>query len=231
MRALAALLFAVGLNAALLGRWAPPGGQVRLGPEDALRHIGLMGLGMRRLAADLAFIRMLVYYGSPEHEHDEPYDYLERFYVKEEHLHSYEGGGYPELGERALGILELDPSFSYAPLYAAGALAFNLQRPDEALSVLDAARRHDPKDWRYASYLAAIAFHKKGDPRKVLAELSPVLADPDCPTMLKNIAAFIHSRHGDKAEAVRLYEEILLSRDKDYRDEAARKLKELRAVP
>ncbi|HAH05279.1 MAG TPA: hypothetical protein DCM05_01955 [Elusimicrobia bacterium] len=235
MRTLAVLLFVAGLNAALLSRWAPPvlpGQKLHLAPEDAVGHIGFMALGMRRLAADVAFIRMLVYYGSPEGEKEHPYEYLAEYYsqASPEH-HAYEGGGYPQLGPRSLRILELDPYFSYAPLYAAGALAFNLQRPEEALTLLDEARRFEPRNWRYSAYMAAVAFHKKGDGMKVLSELAPALADPDCPTMLRNIAAFINLRYGRKEEAARLYEEILLSRDDNYHAEARRKLKELRAVP
>jgi tetratricopeptide (TPR) repeat protein len=238
MRALAALAFIAALNGAVNRLYispVPPAQTVRLSPEDAVRTMGFMALGMRRLAADISFIQLLVYYGSPEEEPERPFDYLAQYYSSErhgEHHHeNYEGGSYPELGPRALRILELDPLFSYAPLYSAGALAFNLQRPDEAVALLDEARKREPKNWRYSTTIAAIGFHRKGDGEKVLAELAPVLSDPDCPTMLKNIAAFLNVRTGRKAEAVRLYREILLSRDVNYREEARKSLEKLGTAP
>ena len=47
--------------------------------------------------------------------------------------------------------MSLDPTFSYAAQYAAGALAFNLGRSEEALALLRSALKNDPenKDPRY----------------------------------------------------------------------------------
>lgn len=195
----------------------PPAQGIRLAQEDAAGHAVLLSLGMRRLAADISFVRMLVYYGTPEQGGQEGH----------QHGAQYGGGHYFQLGPQALRILDLDPLFSYAVLYAAGALAFNLDRPQEALSLLESGRRAEPKNRRYASYIAAIGFHKKGDVSKVLSELDPVLREDDCPTMIKNIAAFLCLRTGRKAEAEKLYREILLSRDKDYQALARRALEAL----
>jgi tetratricopeptide (TPR) repeat protein len=127
----------------------------------------------------------------------------------------------------ALRMLELDPRFSYAALYAAGALAFNLDRPDEALALLDSARRGEPRDWRYGAAIAAIGFHKKGDGASVLRELEPVLRDSECPPMIKNMAAFLCLRLGRRERAASLYGEMLSSKDPAYRETARKALERL----
>jgi tetratricopeptide (TPR) repeat protein len=187
---------------------------------------------MRRLAADLGLIRLLVYYGSPESEgdkHEEHGHAGETFDPK--HPENFWGGGkYPGLGPRARRILDIDPSLSYATLYAAGALAFNLNRPQEALDVLSYGLRRDPSNLQYHAYVAAIGFHRHGDTGSVMRILEPLLKSPDCPTMIKSMMAFLYRRTGRREKAIRLYREILeTSRDPGYRRTAEKRLKALGA--
>lgn len=199
----------------------PPPGELRLSYDDAVRSAGLMSLGMRRLAADIDFIRLLMYYGSPgDRPAEDPHEHPEG---------EFDRGQYPQLASRTLKILDLDPWFSYVALYSAAALAFNLDRPDEALAVLRHASARDPKNWQYRAAVAAIGFTKTGDAAKVLHEIEPVVKDPECPTMLKNIVAFLSRRLGRREQAVRLYREILDSRDKSYHAMAEKALRELGA--
>lgn len=188
----------------------------RLEAETAVRTAGLLSLGMRRLAADLELIRLLVYYGTPEPGQSES---------------DFENGRghFPEVGPRARRILDLDPSFSYAAFYAAGALAFNLERPDEAIDLLETARKRDPGNTQYALYIGAAGLARKGaDPARAVAALDPMLSSPDCPTMLKSMAALMHRRLGHKKRAAEIYLDILeTSRDKGYRDIARRGLESM----
>ncbi len=213
------------LNAAAAGLRPPVGlgGLARaLSPETAVETAALFSLGMRRLAADAGLVRLLLYYGSAEEEGVHAHE-------GRDHAHSWGGGRYDELGPRALRILDADPTFSYAALYSAGALAFNLDRPEEALRVLEDALRRDPRNFQYKAYIAAVGFHKKGQPEGVLRLLEPVLSEPDCPTMIKNMAAFLYVRAGRRREAAALYREIHeTSRDEGYRRLAERELARLR---
>lgn len=202
----------------------PPPTELRLGYDDAVRNVGLMSLGMRRLAADLDFVRLLMYYGAAE-------DGGEAAHEEHEGREHGSGGTYPELAPRAIRILDLDPWFSYAAQYAAAALAFNLDKTDDALAVLRHASARDPKNWQYRSTVAAIGFRRDGDLAKVRSELLPVVRDPDCPTMLKHIVAYLERRLGHREEAIHLYREILGSRDKGYHGMAERALMELGAAP
>ncbi|MEI8191269.1 MAG: hypothetical protein WCI75_16255, partial [candidate division NC10 bacterium] len=129
MKPLAALALVVGLNAAAIRLFQPALPSARaanFSAENAARDVSLIALGMRRLAADLEFVQMLVYYGTPPEGEESPFEYLHSTYFENRghHGHIHEGGVYPELGPRALRILALDPRFSYAALYSAGALAF-----------------------------------------------------------------------------------------------------------
>ncbi|MBI4386128.1 MAG: hypothetical protein HY551_01980 [Elusimicrobia bacterium] len=217
------------LNLAVFQRFHTPfpnPSQLRPSTAEATQSTGLMALGMRRLAADLAFIQLLMYYGTPEADEG-----AGRAESKAEHQHEeYGGGHYSELGPRAQRIMKLDPTFAYVPLYAAGALAFNLGRAQEALDILSTAARADPREWKFRAYMAAIGAQKRGDAPAVLRELGQALDDPDCPTLIKHIAAFLNRSLGRREEAIRLYREILSSRDPSYYETARRALRELGAA-
>lgn len=206
----------------------PPPDSIRLAHADAVEGVGLMSLGMRRLAADLAFIRLLMYYGSAPEEAERadgaghgPGD---------GHGHGRERE-HLELLPRTQRILDLDPFFEYATLYSAGALAFNLRRPEEALAVLRHATARDPRNWKYHAQVAAVGFTQKGDIESARRQLEPIVEDPACPTMLVNMLAFMNVRLGRRADAIRLYRKVLSSRDKDYHDMARRALERLGASP
>lgn len=217
--ALAALLAA---NAGVFRAFAPPypaPDAMHLEHSDAVQAAGLMSLGMRRLAADLAFVRLLMYYGGADEEGRE-----------------YEGrregmGRYPQIGPRAMRILDLDPYFSYAAEYASAALAFNMNQDQAALDLLRYALARDPKNWKYHGYVAAIGFKRQGDPARVRDELATIADDPEAPTMLRHILAFLDRRLGRRDEAIRLYRQIARSRDKDYSALALKALREMGAEP
>lgn len=226
--AAAALLVSLGWAASKAYRppFPDPSG-IRVPRGEAIQNGALLSLGMRRLAADLSFIRLLMYYGTPEEREED--DHAHPHGV----AHQWGSGHYPDMLPLATRIIELDPAFTFVPVYAAGALAFNLDRPDEAMSMLTRASGllppDDPVQWKYRVLVAGIGFHKKGDAERVLAEVSPILGDPNCPTLIKNMMAFLNRRLGRRDEAVRLYREILRSKDASYRHIAERALKELGA--
>ena len=196
-----------------------------LGPTESLpdfsssKHpveiLALLNLGLRRLAADIAMVRLLIYYGSSEAMADD--------------LNPPKGVTlYPGILPRAKEILSLDPSFSYVRFYAAGALAFNLGRPDEAIELLREGLILDPDNSKYKAYIAAIAFSQKGDARQAVEALSPYLNSPKTPSMIKNIAAFIYLRLKKWPQAAELYQELLRSKDAGYRKEAKKMLEKIK---
>jgi hypothetical protein len=196
----------------------PPPSEVRVPEAGAGADLVGMALGTRRLMADLWFIRLMQYYGTPELLEDAPpgYDADGKDLGK---------GKYPEFPARARHILELDPGFASAGLYAAGSLAFNMDRPEEAEALLNFALKYRPREWKYLSLLAAIGYSKARNPAEVAAAIRPILKDPDCPVMLKQLAAFLNKKAGDFAAAAAIYADIAAtSRDAAYVANARREL-------
>lgn len=206
----------------------PPPGELHTPANGAAGDMFALALGARRLFADVWFIRLMQYYGTPELEPGE-------VEVPGQHHHHGENGEglYPEFLARSLHVLEVDPGFTMAALYSAGSLAFNMERIAEAQEVLVYALKYSPKEWKYLKVLAAIGYSRAKDPAAVAAEIAPVLKDPDCPVMLKQQAAFLNKKIGNLSAAAAIYADIAAtSRDMAYVRNAERELEKLsRAVP
>lgn len=207
----------------------PPPEEIRVPAEGAAGDMFSLAFGMRRLFADLWFVRLMQYYGTEELQAEE-----------EEHEHEHSGhagphpdadfgsGKYPEFLARSRHVLEIDPGFSAAALYGAGSLAFNLNRPGEAEELLRYALKYSPKEWKYLNVLAAIGYSKAENPSAVAASIAPLLKDPDCPVMLKQLSAFLNKKIGNYAAAAAIYADIAAtSRDPFYVTNARRELERL----
>ncbi|MDD2773806.1 MAG: hypothetical protein PHP45_08945 [Elusimicrobiales bacterium] len=224
----------------------PQADAIKSTAESGLEDASLLSMGFRRLAADVNFIRLLQYYAQPEEPsggrlRQEGKDGKQAKVFSEYYVYGlaeapdndhFEGGVYAELKTRAMHLLSLDPYFSYAALYAAGALAFNVNRPAEALDVLFYAKQYRPAEWKYDSYIAAIGYSKAGDPARVADVLDKAVSSPDCPAMLKQQAAFFNKKIGRNRRAYEIYEDIYLhSKDEFYVRNAARQMALLKGKP
>lgn len=235
--AAAALVWAAGGFASRCYRSPfPPPSEMRTPASGATGDMLALASGTRRLFADLWFIRLMQYYGArefreystePGHEH---------------HVHSMDGGGqgqcdhgeafgrgnYPLFLSMSRHVLEVDPYFTAAALYGAASLAFNLERSAEAEELLRYALKYSPREWKYLNMLAAIGYSKSKNPEAVFASIKPILKDPDCPVMLKQLAAFLNKKAGNYAAAAAIYADIAAtSRDEAYVKNAGRELEKL----
>lgn len=213
-----ALALAAASVAPRLPSGVPPLESINLDGRYAQQDLAFVALGMRRQAADLHFIRLLQYYGTPEGEAAEE----DPGHGMPGHIHrgAQGEGEYPELVPRTLHILELDPYFRYATLYTAGALAFNMGKPEQAIALLRRALERDPKAWRYHLYIAAIAYRKDREFGKLVVVLEPAIGDPECPAMLKLIVAGIYQKLGRPERARELYLQV----EQDSRDPDSRRM-------
>ena len=236
---LAAALLLAGAGAAASYRGFsprfPPPQEIRVPADGAAGDMFSLALGARRLFADLWFVRLMQYYGTPELEPGEtPADH-EREAAEaalgghHHHEENFGAGNYPLFLAMAMHVLELDPYFTSAGLYGAGSLAFNMNRPEEAKRLLAYGLRYCPREWKYLNLLAAIGYSGNGgDPAAVAAQLRPILKDPDCPVMLKQLAAFLNKKAGNFREAYSIYSDIAAtSRDPAYVANARRELERL----
>lgn len=214
--------------------------------EYAAADLSFVLAGLRRFGADMAFIQLLQYYGTPEDEADAPRraGHKPKEEKKDEHGHVYihMGGegqadlhphirltSYARLLDYARRTVSLDPYFHYATLFSAGALAFNLNRPDQALELLQDGMRRDPSFWRFRLYAGAIAFRQSAEIDKAVQLLEEALRYPDCPSMVANILANIHKKQGNYRRAAEIYLQIIrTSHDREYVSLAREKLEQLR---
>ena len=207
----------------------PPPSEIRTPVDGAAGDMFSLAFGSRRLFADLWFIRLMQYYGTPEfceheeHEADAPGHH---------HCGINGEGKYPQFLARSRHVVEIDPGFHMAALYGAGSLAFNLGRPAEAQELLVYALKYSPREWKYLNMLAAIGYSKTDDPAAVAASIAPILGDPDCPVMLKQQAAFLNKKIGNYSAAAAIYADIAAtSRDMAYVRNAERELSKLLRKP
>jgi tetratricopeptide (TPR) repeat protein len=239
--ALALAAGAVSLRASPSGY--PPPSEIRVPAQGAAGDMFALAFGARRLFADAWFVRLMQYYGSREigpSREEAAGDNHGPAHGGPVHVHGphcdhggdFGTGNYPRFLPMALHVLELDPYFTSAALYGAASLAFNMERPAEAREVLSYALKYSPKQWQYLSMLAAIGYSKETDPASVAAQIAPILKEPDCPVMLKQLAAFLNKRAGNYRAAAEIYLDIAAtSRDGFYVENARRELEKLAARP
>lgn len=217
--------------------------------------------GARRLAADIAWIQLLQYYGSPEKQLDQDTQFklswdmtrylfgigLEKEVCHKEGCHeaghyhqSIEGGVYPDFLAHCYRVVGLDPFFSYAYLYGGGALAWNLDRPEEALALLrhglDVMERYQPsitRDahqpyWQFQLYISAIVYRKMGQESEMISLLETAVHQPGCPNMIRAILANIYQKQGNLSRALALWLAVYDTGDPTYQARAAAKIDELR---
>lgn len=214
----------------------PPPSEMRAPANGAGGDMLALALGARRAFADLWFVRLMQYYGTRQvRETSEERGHEGHVHRVDEHGHhhcdhgkDYGKGDYPLFLPLARHVLEVDPSFTAAGLYGAASLAFNMERAAEAEELIRHALKYSPKEWKYLTVLAAIGYSKAEDPARVAETIAPLLSDPDCPVMLKQLAAFLNKKAGNLAAAAAIYADIAAtSRDESYVKNAQNELAKL----
>lgn len=236
--AAAALAWAAGAVSASSYRSPfPPPSEMRPPLSGAAGDMLALALGARRIFADLWFVRLMQYYGTRElpsgteglgEGHDAHRHSMDaQGQVHCEHGKDFGKGDYPLFLPLARHVLEVDHSFTAAGLYGAASLAFNMGRPDEALQLIDYGSSRS-RDWKYLIVKAAIGYSNASDPAAVAKAIEPLLTEPDCPVMLKQLSAFLNKKIGNYAAAAVIYSDILAtSRDPFYVENARRELEKL----
>ncbi|MEA3307623.1 MAG: hypothetical protein U9Q34_07545 [Elusimicrobiota bacterium] len=201
----------------------PPPNQIKAFQSSTVEDVLALNLGARRLFADLWFVRLIQYYGTPE-------DGLSIYKpMTKERAERYGKGKYPHFFPMSKHIIHLDPYFKHAVLYSAGCLAFNMNRPKPAIELLDLALVYLPKEWKYLTMLAAIGYSKAENPGKVASALMPLINESDCPVMVKQLVAFLQKTAGDYVNAYKIYQDIAqTSKDEFYVKNAIKEMHKMR---
>jgi tetratricopeptide (TPR) repeat protein len=202
---------------------------VKVKPSSFIYFWGSL-LGLRRLSSDLAWIRLLQYYGSLEKKgehihHPHPHEGEEEHI---HHTHHHRRGEYEDLLPMCQEVVRLDPYFHYAYLFGGGCLAFNHERYDEAIELLQEGIKNNPKFWRFRLYIAAIVYTKTKEYDKVVPLLAEAIRYRDCPEVVKIFLASIYKVKGEFGKAIAIWEHILAtSRSEWARAEAESHLEEM----
>ncbi len=159
-----------------------------------------MLLGFETLAADLYWIRAVVYFGRQRQSADPDADY---------------GLLHPLLDL----VTTLDPRFVVA--YRFGAIFLSEPppngpgRPDLAIDLLERGAQRSPERWEYLHDLGFVHYWHYRDFKRAAESLRRASSVPGSPFWLKSTAASMHSESGDRKSARLLWREIRESADND----------------
>jgi tetratricopeptide (TPR) repeat protein len=183
-------------------------------PETQIQDVLGVALGLRRLAADLAWVQTLQYYGTPEEGQTEA---------------EFENGlgQYPKLLSKCRHTTNLDPYFTYVYYYGGASLGWNLNRLAEGEALLKEGITYNPNEWRIPQYLAAMAYQKNHNVEGLTRFLESIVEDPGTPLMVKSLLANVYKKQGEFEKAIRLWELIYQTGDPDYRSRAIEQIKDI----
>lgn len=206
--------------------------------ENYLTDIGCLLIGAHRLAADVAYVQFLQYYGLSEHvdedEEDKKYEgelipgsrTTPEAYMGHLRAHDISRGHYQRILELSQRMMRLDPFFNSVVLEAAGALAFNQKRIDESLQLLREAIERDPSYYRYHLYLSSILYKEKGNDAGMIDFLLEAIKYPDCPPMFQMILGNLLKKVGRPLDAAHVFIHAYQTAHKEYeKADALRRLK------
>jgi len=190
----------VSLNETLWGRYG-------------LQDVGFILAGFRSAAADVAWVQLYQYVGgSPDPEEDlsRPYDFIKPM---------------------SLRIIRLDPYYRAAYKFSAGILAWfkSVNRPDEAVYIVQDGIKNEPNYWPYHLYMGAIAYRKSKQYGKMLELLEQAAKYPDCPTLIKAILANGYKAAGKYRKALLIWLDVLETGSPDYYNRAREQIELLKS--
>lgn len=234
---LIALVFSVGVlvfssrQIRRIYEWRYPAVNTLVPSEHLAGDVGALMFGARRVAADIAYIQFLQYYGVSQRAQEEDKDHHEETGHHHESMdpsQHFLGGRYTRLQEFGRRIIRLDPFFNAPILEISGALAFNHYRISEALDLLREAIDLDPSFYRYRLYAAAILYKNTDANRQLIAVLAEAIQYPDCPVMLENVLGNLYRKYGQLKQAALVFQHILETAPYEHeRETARRKLAEI----
>jgi hypothetical protein len=156
------------------------------------QHVRRLFPGLEGLAADLYWLRTVQYFGG------------QRAFAP--------GGAMPVLGPLLDITVTLDPrmevAYRYGAIFLAEPVPLGAGRPREAVALLERGARALPDNWRIRQDLGFFLFLYLHDHRRAAQVLLEASKLPGAAFWLKNLAADILARGGDRATARRMWRQI-----------------------
>jgi len=172
-------------------------------PVARLSDFACIAMGFRKLAADIAWIQTLIYYGTEERA------------ANSEEIEQG-GGSYPLFLAYCQRVARIDPYFEYVYYYGGGVLGWNLNRPEEAEELLKEGIKANPKEWRFQQFLAGLAFQKNHNINVLTQFLEGFVEQSDCPNLLRALLANIYKKQKRYSEAIRVWKIVYETQDPLY---------------
>ncbi len=169
-------------------------------------HILGVGFGVRPIIGDIEYISFLQYYGDRDNSQT----------------------AYKDLYNYITDITDIDPNFTFAYSYGSAILAWNLERYDEAITVIKKGIEFNPSFWKLRFYLGAIIYRQKGETMNYIKLLEEAMKFDDHPAMIERILGNIYMLYKTPDEAARYWVKIYKeSKHKDSRDFAYETLRKI----
>jgi len=192
-----------------------------------LDSVGII-FGLRKVVSDIAWIQLLQYYGSEPYEIDEEESPKDEEHNHYEHMTKIQKGKYKRLSDYFKRVVLLDPLHTLAYFYGIGALAWNVERPQEALELANIGlenlkfQKNDPNSdyWEIVKYQQAIYYGLAGNYEDMVNKLKEIVESGKAPNIVKAILANLYKKYGNYKEALKIWEEILNSGDPEYIERA-----------
>ena len=170
--------------------------------DEGFQDIAGLVMGFRKASADIAWVQLIQYCGGEQVQESAP-------------------GGEKKLGKLKTmteRVVRIDPYFHEAYLFSAGILAWfkSVDRPEEAVELLEEGISNNPRYWQFRIYLAAIMYKNKGDYGRMLSKLEEAVSYPDCPNIIKTILANYYKMQEEYGKALAVWKSVLDSGDTSY---------------
>lgn len=164
-------------------------------------------LGYETVAADLAWLRGIQYYG--EHRlTDQKFDMI----------------------GHVMGVVaDLDPRFLQPYVFGAFVLGQEMKRPERGLALLERGMRANPESWLLAFEAGFLHYVSLHDDAAAARYFSLAARLPGHPEYVERFAAFAHQRAGNEAMAVLLWKRVLATGNKYMQEVAKREIARIEA--
>ncbi len=207
---------AVGLNVTAAGMARPRAtteAPLWLQSPDVARRLSL---SFRDLAADVYWVRAVVYYGS------------ERLAPGGEKRYALL---YPLLDFSTSLDQRFDVAYSLGAIFLSEGHPGGPGRPDLALQLLAKGRRYEPERWQYAHDMAFVHYWWLKDFRAAATHFEEAARLPAAPLWLRTMAAVTLAKGGDRDAARQLWTQLLDGSEVDWiKRSAVFHLQQIRAL-
>lgn len=179
--------------------------------------------GLRRVAADIAWMRLLqtcVPYHRVQHKHKKLVVSMEPEYFN---CHGFD--------KRAWQVVRTDPYFQEAYFYTSLTLAFEpaLKNPVEAVQLLKYGISFDPQNIYLKQYLGIIAYQSQGEFARALPLMERAAFARDTPAILLSLLAKLYEKKGEWDKALRTWKRILNGPEKNFHRRAEIAIEEIKS--